>query len=252
MTDESNGTAPAPITQPCDREKTCEPFHPSPEFSKAGEDNPGDIPQNVIDATFAAHNGSADIQTDFNPVPAPDTKDDIERIHRDDNAHVPVRDILATCSIPWAAKAAKCALLASSPYGSNFNMGSVPSELSAGEMAEHLRVTIDAIRDSEQGIKALKKVKSALEGEIVIHLNSQGLTKLNGTRLNITLKVKTFAKYVPEKFADIVTGLVNSGNAHTLYRCFSAKKLQEMFDAGGRFPEGLSLAEKEELGTRRI
>lgn len=108
---------------------------------------------------------------------------------------------------------------------------------------------LDALGDLD---KKLTELRSAMKEEFIRRADVEGVEKFSGDGLTVTVKNKTVVKYDPEKWDEILKGLVEKGYGFCVYRQLSAGKVQELMDSGVRLPDGLSLDSSiKEVSHRR-
>ncbi len=107
--------------------------------------------------------------------------------------------------------------------------------------------SLDKVRSEE---KKLNGRKAELAAEVLRRCDSEGIDKLNGTGITLSVREKPVVK-VDGDWNEILKELVASDHGFLVQRRVTAGKLQEEMDAGLRMPEGLSVEMVREVSHRR-
>lgn len=108
---------------------------------------------------------------------------------------------------------------------------------------------LDGLGDVE---KKLNELRGMMKEEFIRRASVEGVEKFSGEGISVTVKDKQVVKYDPEKWDEILKGLVESGHGFCLHRRLSEGKVQELMDNGVRLPDGLSLEPIKEVSHRRV
>lgn len=116
-----------------------------------------------------------------------------------------------------------------------------------------------AIMDEEAECKgcaaSIKERKDACAQKIRDAFKAAGReqagTKVEHSGMQVTLKEKYAAKHDPEKFADILKWVVETGNYGMVPKEFNKSRVQEAIDNGEEVPEGLVISRWTEMDFKR-
>lgn len=110
----------------------------------------------------------------------------------------------------------------------------------------------DELTTQMSGIHA---AASDLEHRIMQAMEANGQDndgdKVTANNITVTVKQKWRAKYLPERWADVVKWAVDNGYDHIVQRRLSDGKVMELVDNGVTLPDGLTVEPYKDIDFRR-
>ena len=124
-----------------------------------------------------------------------------------------------------------------------------------GKLIEQMKVVLADLDKAEAVVESLSKVKTALRMKLMDAMKRAGQdsdgAKVAADGLTVTWRDKTRVDYDPAQYESIQRWAVENGYGGIFYRQFSARKVEDLAEAGVVLPPGLALQTYHDLDVRR-
>lgn len=120
------------------------------------------------------------------------------------------------------------------------------------EKLAELRAVVDERERIAAEEKRLGERKRQLEKELADFAKTTGVDKFSGAGMSVAFAEKMRARYEPNKWHDIASWAVSTGNDHIIQRRLTDAKVLELVDSGVALPDGLTLEAYTDISLRRI
>ena len=132
----------------------------------------------------------------------------------------------------------------------DFQLIEQPREMTIGQLTEAYREVLGSLDENRAEQKLLNQQKSDLAIEVMRRCEAEGIDKLSGNGITLSLRDKAVVK-IDGDWQDIVAALTATDHAYLIQRRITASKLQEEMVAGMRLPEGITVETIREISHRR-
>ena len=123
-------------------------------------------------------------------------------------------------------------------------------EMTIGQLTEAYKDVLGGLDENRAEQKLLNQHKSDLAIEVMRRCEAEGIDKLAGNGITLSLRDKAVVK-IDGDWQDIVEALTLTGHAYLIQRRITAAKLEEEMVAGMRIPDGITVETIREISHRR-